>query len=262
MTTNQSGKSVHCFKKNAEITDEIKEKVEKIVAFWDGQVGPFGSSSRLSLNWEKDINDWTIFNESGCIIFSYFPNQSLNTSGQSQNLVDLGFKLYNIELELEEIGISTCISTSFNDEKATSYIKKLKIHLMEFEVPVVLYFGFEDKNANIFKKFISWFYSDSYRLPLSSIVIEKTDLNKYIDLFEAFRHSPSSGNSQTWRVIQNQSIVHFYTTSELGERYINIGCAVAAFCNAAKQKSIKGHLFVSASYPKNCYEYIISWEFQ
>lgn len=262
MATNHiKRKSVHCFKKNEEITDEFREKVEKIVAFWDGQVGPFGSSPRLSLNWGKNINDWTIFNEVGCVIFSYFPKSPINSTDNSQTLVDLGYKLYNIEISLEKEGIATCISTSFNDEKAISYIKNLKIHLMEFEIPIVLYFGIEDKNANIFKKFISWFYSDSYRLPLSSIIIEKTDISQYNDLYEALRQAPSYGNSQTWRVAQKQSIVHFYTTSELEERYINIGCAIAAFCNAAKQKSLKGRLFFSSSYPKNCYEYIISWEF-
>lgn len=256
-----NAKSVHCFKKNDEITDEFKEKIEKIVAFWDGQVGPFGSSPRLSLNWEKNINDWTIFNESGCIIFSYFPKSILNSTAPNQTLVDLGYKLYNVEVDLKKEGISTCISTSFNDEKAISYVKNLKIHLMEFEVPIVLYFGIEDKNANIFKKFVSWFYSDSYRIPLSSIIIEKTDISQYVELYEALRQAPSYGNSQTWRIVQTQSIVHFYTTSELDERYTNIGCAIAAFHGAAKQKSMKGRLFVSSSYPKNCYEYIISWEF-
>ena len=255
-------KRVHCFKKNDEITDEFKEKVEKIVAFWDGQVGPFGSSPRLSLNWEKNIKDWTIFNEAGCIVFSYFPKHLRNISEPNQNLVDLGYKVYNIKMNLAKEGISSCISTSFDDEKAALFIKDLKIHLMEFEIPLVLYFGIEDKNANIFKKFISWFYSDSYRLPLSSILIGRTDISQYNDLYEALRRSPSYGNSQTWRIAQNQSIVHFYTTSELNERYINIGCAIAAFSSAAKQKSLKGRLVISSSYPKNCYEYIISWEFQ
>lgn len=255
--------NVRCFSKNENIGDGFKKMINSIVSHWDGDPGLLGSSTRLTICWDQTVNQSTIYNPIGCIIFSYYP--IMKHDGKTISplpKVDIGYKLCNIKLDLEKEGLSTCISTDFDSSKAKEFINDQRIHAMEFNIPAVLYFGIEEDNPNIFKRFISWFYSDTYRLPLSTIVVSGEISSQFKDLFEGFRQSISQGNSQTWRIATIGKLVHFYTTSSLEERYFNIGCALASFWRVAQQKKIKGEFFISSEYPTTVYEYIVSWEYR
>ncbi|OHS97924.1 hypothetical protein TRFO_35761 [Tritrichomonas foetus] len=235
----------------------MKEKIESIVQYWDGQPGPLGTSPRLTLVWEKSLGQPSISfaNEMGWILASHYVSKDEILLRNSQ--IDLGYKIYMLEINFAQENIASCISSSFNKE--VSYKSVEDKHRMDFDVPLALCFGYEDKNSNIIRKGISWLYSDSYRLPIEKIV---NGINpKYSQIYEAFRNAPSSGNSQTWRIVQVKDVAHFYVTSQLHERYFNIGCALAAFREAVRIENINGSWLASKAYPKNMNEYVLSWSF-
>ena len=247
-------KNVHYFKKE-KLTDEIKCDIEKIVNLHDSQIGPFGNCPRLSVSYDFDLPSFHFSNFLGVIFISNYAANDKNI--KNQILADVGFKAYKLQLNLLANGFSSSITNVFNMEKALNLAKQH--HTMDYDVSLAVVFGYEDDKLNILGKFINWIYSDSYRLPINKIV-DGANAN-YNKLYNAFRNAPSSGNSQTWRIIQQNNTSHFYVTSSLNERFINIGCAISAFDEALKIYNMKGNWKIVNNYPKSIHQYTISCEF-
>ena len=51
----------------------------------------------------------------------------------------------------------------------------------------------------------------------------------------------SFGNAQNWRITATETKIHFFASSDLDERFINLGFAIAAFEIVSEHVGIQGY---------------------
>ena len=245
------GKTAHYFK-SEHLPDETMRKIEDIVDIVDSSPGVMKTNARVTKT-ERSLAINHFNNESGWIIGSFFVPKI--EGEQKKFLVDVGYKLNKISIELQRMGVSTGFATySLDTGKAKEEVASK--HFMEYDAPLGLAFGIENKRS-LLNRLIDFVYNDSYRLPLESIV--EGDLTQLRDVLEDVRQSPSAGNSQTWRMVVSTPYIHFFNVSNTKERWFNIGIALAAFEDSIKTHKLNG-TWETASIKKEELEYVTSFK--
>lgn len=250
--------SVRFFKPES-IDEERWQEIYDMIDVWDTKVGPLSTAPRLNLC-DKGLAGFPFKNELGWIVGSCFVPKDKEQKNLTQ--VDLGYKMFMLCIDLEKNGYRTCFnSQSLDSEKKLTSAKKL--HTMEFNAPVALAFGIENKNAPFYVKWLDKLVFDKYRLPVTSIVEKintKSSLTQeYEKALEVATKSPSFGNTQTWRIIAEGAQLHFYAVSGLEERFLSIGCLIAAFELVSKEQKINGGWERIQDPPTFDGDYVLTW---
>lgn len=251
-------KDNHFFAKK-ETDEETWNQIREIVSKWDAIPGPYGFSPRLHIH-DSGLGGKLYKNELGWILTSYFTSN--DKTKLRHTIIDLGYKIFNCVIDLARIGIATSITY---DAVAEDKAQKLSqpFHEMQYKSKYAIAFGHSSDQKGILWKFVEWFYNDDYRLPIKDVLSDPLNkAEKVANVFTDTFLAPSSGNSQTRRLVLDASHVHFYTVSILFERWVDIGIAIAAFeMSTQENKMLAGKWEVLSSYPQNEGTYCISWKF-
>ena len=118
------------------------------------------------------------------------------------------------------------------------------------------------------RSFISSFIKDhrNNRLDFSELFFEK-DFHKNLiqkdDItsiaLEMVRLSPSSLNSQPWRIVANEEDFHIYNTGKTKMNRIDIGIALCHLDLFLQEKGIDGEFKLENPNLNTKYKYVISW---
>lgn len=137
----------------------------------------------------------------------------LTSKGETQHLVEMGYSLEFLVLQLTTMGIGTCwIGTGFNDEKLRKYVEIPSGHSCQ----ALIAFGFPSEKEQITpiekpkRKGLNHF--------LLNIKSDQLDQKKSKEI-ECLRRAPSAVNSQPWRVEVDGNNFHLFivTRSRLTE---------------------------------------------
>jgi len=105
------------------------------------------------------------------------------------------------------------------------------------------------------KPFNTIFYNKDFSSPL-----EENTAGIYFLPLEMVRLGPSANNKQSWRVVMNGEILHFYKTFSYGFSDIDLGIALCHFEQSCIELGIKGRFKVLDNAPANkSAQYTISW---
>ena len=138
-----------------------------------------------------------------------------------------------------EHGIGTCwISGTF---KAASFAEGVVIPLGA-KINVVVACGIIADRPRLFERIERAIVRASSRKPMAELVKSQDEetLNKVKTALELMRLSPSSVNSQPWRVGVSNGRVDFFFKRKQDVNAVDIGIALADFDLAAKQTGIAG----------------------
>lgn len=111
------------------------------------------------------------------------------------NLVQAGYALEYLQLELAAMGIGSCL------------LNKLSRLPQSNQVLGALVLGHADDSINLYRD-----RSDFRRLPLNKILKQGSPNLVQTQLLEAVRHAPSLNNSQPWRLALTGSALDLYLT--------------------------------------------------
>jgi len=104
------------------------------------------------------------------------------------------------------------------------------------------------------KPFGTYFYDQQFSIPLTE---EKAGI--YAQPLEMVRIAPSANNGQSWRIVRNEGIFHFYKTPSYGFSDIDIGIALCHFDQTCKELGLSGRMEVGNVPSDKNAQYVISW---
>lgn len=115
--------------------------------------------------------------------------------------------------------------------------------------------GFDKKKPR--KPFEEIFFNGDFSTPLT-----EAEAGIYREPLEMVRLGPSANNKQSWRVVKDGEILHFYATSSYGFSAIDMGIALCHFEQTCRELGIKGRYDVSEAPEERSAKYTISWIFE
>ena len=143
----------------------------------------------------------------------------------------VGFAGEKLVLTLTEMGLATCwIGNSFNKKLVLDFVI-----LEENEIPAILIaFGFPESKDGLFRK-------KEEKLDRKSLKQIAKDVDeKWANVIECVRLSPSYKNSQPWRFYQNNGSLDIYMKKDSNEdiNLVNMGIALKHFEIGCKYNNI------------------------
>ena len=233
--------NVYCY--NGQSFDsETYDKVQQLIKKCDSRESIFpGVVTRVHLS-RKTIPNKNISGSLGCVIGSMFIPKDKTQVKYYQ--LDLAFRIYQLCIEFQKIGLSCNIITNISDpDKFTEESKQY--HQMEFSSPLGVVFGYKSSTGSLRSRISEWLFNDSYRIPLNELIVNYSHVSKTLsekvkDVLTASSYAFSISNTQTWRVYIESGKVHFYSVSDLEDKYYNLGFFLSAFDFSAKDIKYKG----------------------
>jgi len=251
-------KSTRTFAKE-EIKESNEEEIKKLISFHENCYGPFGFLSRFST--VKMIKNKS---EKGNQIGTYgmIKNPQAYIVGSCLNhnnaLVDYGYCLESLVLELTRIGISTCwLGGTFNRDDFSEEVMSARNEI----IPSILPIGYENSKPRMKDAIVRYIAKSNHRKPWKELFYIKnfnTPLNNDSEelgllktVLEMVRLGPSASNKQPWRIIvsEDNSICDIYLNydkkyqgNKLGfeMQYIDIGIAMSHFELSCEEIGLNG----------------------
>lgn len=237
--------------------------------------GPFDSKVKL-----KIINSTEISSDSEIKLGTYGVIKGTSTyivtaiNKEGNSLEQLGYVLEKVMLYATSLGLGTCwLGGTF---KKGEFAKA--IELKEDEIlPIVSPLGFPAETRGKFESLMrlvvgsnkrkAWpeiFYNENFSTSLT-----EEAANQFKIPLEMVRLAPSASNKQPWKVLKENTTLHFYLTHAPGYsstgfdmQRIDIGIAMSHFETTAKEFGIAGKWIVKApevgKLPDKT-DYIVSW---
>ena len=192
-------------------------------------------------------------------------------SDERLKLVDYGFCLENVVLDLTAQGYGTCwIGNMPNKNKIE---RQLGIDSVD-NIPALISVGkrnssmkwhqkIREKGRKDKRTYDQLFFSDFIGNPLKGF-----HHNAYKEVFEAIQNAPSTMNKQPWRIVLEDHKFKFYMTSDYVTeqsrwlKYIDMGIALSHFLVAIQTLEKKGKWVNEVIQPLNKYEYITSFQLE
>lgn len=194
---------------------------------------------------------------------------------QPENLVDFGFQMEWIILQLTAMNLGTCwLGGSF---RRSEFAKLIPLKDNEI-IPVITPVGYSTEARTIRDRVIRLGAGSNKRKPWNEIFFDEDfskpltpeNVGKYATALEMVRLAPSASNRQPWHIIKRDNTFDFYlqrspmnylrfSTTDL--QRIDLGIATCHFELAAKELNLKGKWLINAlkeDLPENM-EYILSW---
>ena len=112
--------------------------------------------------------------------------------------------------------------------------------------------GFNKKKPR--KPFGDIFFDGNFSKPLT-----EKEAGIYSQPLEMVRLGPSANNKQSWRVVKEGDILHFYETASFGFSSIDMGIALCHFELTCKELDIKGNFEFCNMPDVNSAKYAVSW---
>ena len=192
----------------------------------------------------------------------------------SASRVNYGYLLEKTVLKATEMNLATCWVGYFD------YAYFNEVHIEDgFDIPSIIIVGYSDNRQTYQDKFIrlsisaskrqSWdklFFNYKLKSPLTP-----EHVKKYCDSLEMIRLAPSSGNTQPWRVLfeETENEFHFFK-KVISQRYelrglhdIDMGIAMSHFELTTLQNGLSGRWLKHAKENVNSFDdlqYIMTWK--
>jgi nitroreductase len=241
--------------------------------FQKHSMGPFGNQIRFDLvPGEDPEKSWRIPGTYGVIKGA--PYIILGKVRDRKNaLIDYGYCLESIILELTEMGLGTCwIGGTFKKSHFAA-----KVDLKESEIlPAVCPVGYPADRASLTDKFLRILAKSRKRKPWKELFFDGSAQNpltpesagKYYRVLESVRLGPSASNRQPWRIIKDQKSPAFHLFIKPDKTYqkllhsiqnLDAGIALCHFELTAGEIGLKSRWEqVEMSAPSD-WVYISSW---
>ncbi len=255
--------SVRDFKK--ENFDDIKEElIDKLIEECNSSIGPFNHSSRIQkISIDSKLSNCT---------YGVITNPKYFIAGACTDLdnsiVDYGYKLEKLVIELVKEGIGNCwVSDTFKRKTFETYLNIDSLEIM----PAIIAIGLEKEvvHKHIEKK--HWkqlFFRRSFTEPL-----KESEAFMFRLPLEMLRLSPSSSNEQPWRILLSDDLskVHFYYETRVMKnnmlnfeiQLLDIGIAMFHFEETCKDLAVEGKWKQSdpnIDLPNENYKYLVTYE--
>ncbi|MDV4150534.1 nitroreductase family protein [Clostridium sp. AL.422] len=173
----------------------------------------------------------------------------------------LGYTFEKVILYCTSLGLgSVWLGASFNK---SAFEKTINLRDNEI-LPVVSPIGYEGgeksflasfikDHRNVRKNFSDLFFDKDFNKPL----IKQSDL--YSEALEMVRLSPSSINSQPWKIVKDDGNLYIYSSGVTKMNKIDMGIALCHLDLYLKEKGINGEFKVIDPQLESKYKYVISW---
>ncbi|MBC8192027.1 MAG: nitroreductase [FCB group bacterium] len=193
---------------------------------------------------------------------------------QINNLEDYGFLMEDIVLFATNLGLATCwLGGSFQKDNFSA-----RINIQDHEVvPAVVSVGIGADSRNLVDRVIRNVAGSKKRLPWNQLFFEtdcRTPLSrakaqKFGEVFDMVRLSPSASNKQPWRIVMDGNSFHLFLKRTSGYRKpmfsdlqrIDMGIAMSHLEAVARELNFDGNWErseVSFKHPDS-WEYNITW---
>ncbi|WP_455539327.1 nitroreductase family protein [Terrisporobacter sp.] len=247
---------------NKQLPENIINQVKSYVNEINNTKGIFGEKIRIDIIEKNDGNKETKLGTYGVIKGANYYLVAAYDKNSKNGLYDLGYLLEKVVLYCTDLGFGTVwLGGTFNKGKFAD-----AINLKDNEsLPIVCPFGIESNKKTILAKmmgassnkrkdFSSLFFKNDFNTPLSY-----EDAEKYGEVLENIRLSPSAVNKQPWKVIKEGNDLHIYSDGKIEMNKIDMGIALCHLELTAKEKGIDGKFKILDNKASDKFEYIISW---
>lgn len=261
--------SVRTYEKKILSQDE-KHQVDELISSIKENKGPFGHQINYFVTHQKDVSD----EEAKRIgTYGFIKNASSFVGGTITNtlhaMVDYGYLFEELILKLTQCGFATCWLAGTFDRKAFSHY--INGDLM---IPAITPIGYPEDSMSLRERAIRFAIKANRRNPFKDMFFlcdishplhEETDHPLKL-AFELVQLGPSASNKQPWRLIVDDSIIHFYLerTPNYGVnrpfviQALDIGIALKHFeIGLHELKKLFHYMVMEHPNPKT-FEYIIS----
>lgn len=201
--------------------DSLQPKaIEKIKELAKGEevVGPFGHKSKFYFLPVVNKNQSKTGEKIGT--YGFIKNQKGYVVGVTENnkeaFIDYGYSLEKIIVELTKHDIGTCwLGGTFQRQ---NFNKVINIQEKE-KIPAITPVGYSSEKRRFKDRLIRYLAKADQRKGWEVLFFEnnfetsltKENANELETAFEMVRIGPSGSNKQTWRLLKDDSKVHFYT---------------------------------------------------
>jgi len=217
--------SVRNFIKQPLTTDDTKF-INEYIANEENQKGLFNDIKlniiEMNIDGSNKIGTYGFVKNFSGIIFATIPNRQ-------DYLIDYGFVLEKLVLELTRIGIGTCwLGGTFERKSLVSkYAEEGDI------IPAIIVLGYQKNSRHLQERIIRMVAKPKKRLDVSKFTTVK-NLNTFEDYseeIEMLRLAPSASNKQPWRITVDDSIYFDIETKKNYEMFskIDLGIGVSHF---------------------------------
>jgi nitroreductase len=175
--------------------------------------------------------------------------------GKVKNLpearMSYGYMMEKVVLKATSVGLNTCWMGLFDPD----FFPEVKANPDEI-IPAVIIIGYAAQTRPLKEKIIRYAVRASRRLPWDSLFfiddletgMKEYVTGKYAEVLEMTRLSPSSGNSQPWRIVKdkNYNNFHFYKRAvnanydKRGLHDVDIGICLSHFELSARWFGLEG----------------------
>ncbi len=228
----------------------------------ENRMGPFNTVFEVDFKVESELDK-----KEKLGTYGYIKNAQAYLVGYSDtdkySLFEYGFMLEGLILKLTSFGIGTCwLGGTFDRSKlnkeglyipaisAAGYPKE-KPHFKERIILSVI-------KPRKRKKASELFFQDDFNTPYTG--------SDYSKEFEYLRLSPSAKNLQPWRILVDESGVHFYLKRSIDQakqegdvQVVDIGIACRHFYEGIKELSKGGTFVILNNEDLDGLEYVVSW---
>ncbi len=186
------------------------------------------------------------------------------TDNSVKQIMDYGFVLENIVLDLTDSNIQSCwLGGTFSRKNLYKMFKLAQ----EDKIPAVIAIG----NRGEKKSFVQNLMGSNYhsRKPFGELFFNNEPFKKlsqeqaeaFYEPLEAMRMAPSSMNDQPWRAIKEKDVIHFYCemNNESKSKYVDMGIGLSHFQRLCAKNNIHGRWDVFDNANINNMKYIISY---
>ena len=240
------------------------EQISKIEDFIKANKAPFGINARIEFICAKTEEKATKLGTYGFISGAA---DYLALIYEDAPLADEGsaYLFEQVVLFCTQLGLGTCwLGGSFNRKDF-----KTQIALQENEkIRIVSPIGYKSDKTRFIdsllkpkkvrnnprKAFGAIFFDKDFSVPLTE---DKAGI--YAQPLEMVRLAPSANNKQSWRVVFDNGILHFYKTPSSGFSGIDMGIALCHFEQSCKELGISGKFETQNLPDVKSAKYVISW---
>ena len=228
------------------VSEADKEKLTKAI---EDSTDPFGGSVSIRLK-EFDLKDCykpsTYGMIKGATVFFL-----LGIGSDEASALSAGFRFEQVVLKATEMGFGTCwIAATFKgsefdrgqtwpEEEKLTVICPVGVPAKQSFMEKITRLSLGSKNR---KRFDELFFDGNFKTPLSS------DSRFGLSL-QMLRLAPSSTNSQPWRALVDDDIVHFYYKPKSKASVLDCGIGMCHFHESEKYQSHNGRFFKASDYP-------------
>jgi nitroreductase len=243
------------------LTREQISKIKSIINKYQAQKGPFDNKFEFTFNLNnahidgKKIGTYGFIKNAPAFIGGIANNEK-------SSLIDFGYNLENICLELVHNDFDTCfIGGTF---KRSQFRKQLEENQI---IPCILALGHKDSERSFIDRLIKKNSQVRKRKQLEEnfISLEGQSLSaSFKEIFSYVRQAPSALNRQPWLFIIDQMSIHVFVvnnkkSSKIDFRFIDIGIALKHLEISLLSKNFPVKRVHFDAIEKPGYEYVISY---